>query len=1408
MSPTTKLKRTYSLLVDSDITIKFLLPNGIIVSLTLNSELTLEEVKTQLWISAAKLPLFDILQSKSDYIFVGINRETGDKEEFYDQSRRLHELPLLLPYLRVIEAARDSALLEINTRNAAIASCTSIPHTDIVRACRTNSEVKWARSRLLNLSNMHRKLLNQTGSNGLIRYLTSASKRELCQSLKIHLQKLTHLTITAWVLNGKNPPKKCCILIELDKKATVNHALNEILYSQTELAKQDCQIDHNNSDTTTNNNSNNNIIDYGLPDASNYLLKICCSQAYLFDPNELLINYEYIQQCIEQYKYPCLSPILIKDIKQSLNYSLNEYNLNPMCKLNNNEENWLVSSNNSLIDNTNSNNDNNNTNNNNNSPDVYENFERFLKNYDKTDDIDHCTEDIEAETSDHHTVSSVDFNEYDDVPTDDVISFNDMMISASKNSSLKKKSKLQLETSCQQQQQRQEQEQIVSLWELNGFLSIQVRSAHFLVENVTNSNISSISSTSHSLSTMSSSASSSTMNQSSSSLNSVIQHTNIYGATALDGSYVVRVGIFHGSQFLIECQTTKERPGNYLTWREWLNFHVLLADIPSAARICVALIRIRKIIDRKNVKICEYPYGWANINLFDHNGFMVTDVITLNLWPPSLVQTGDESLYPCGTVLGNPNPEFTVQIKINNPIQGRIRRPTITSFLNAYQRKEFPSDGSLLRSHNNDGVNISDNKNSNAKVNNAFCTGGIENDVEACIPIRSNITTKPFGDLSTTLSDFNSLHSQINKSTNLTISSNNSLSATNELASKLLESRLREIVNRDPLYELCEQDKDYLWRGRYWCLKNLPNALPWICQVVNWSGSRDILTEFYSLISQWPHPFDVGTALQLLGAFDLTRNNSNSISSTSGYKTGASGIADAYIRELAVNSLYHLSDAELNDYLLQLVQALKAEAYLDNALTRFILYRALRNPLQIGLQFFWHLRSELHLPDIRLRFGLILEAFCRGCGPLLVLLSRQVTALNRLEALSTRVKELTSEDEQRERFREEITRPETLHDLQWLPSPLCLSEILGELVIDKCDIKRSKKRPLWLVWTNSDRLAEFHHTHYQMIFKHGDDLRQDMLTLQLLRVMDRIWKEEGMDMCLTSYGCFATGYEMGIIEAVRDSRTVMSIQGERLRSALQIDSTQLYKWLSQHAKQRARQMNQSPFGENSVYERMIRTFTMSCAGYCIATFILGIRDRHPDNIMVDSTGRLFHIDFGHILDNRKKKFGITRERVPFVLTKDFITVIARGNPDAAVGATMITTPSTTTSTITNSNLTVNSTISISNSNSSISGGAGGGGYTNHAYNNIHFQEFTDLCGKAYLLLRKHSNLILTLLAMMIPSGLPELTSVCDLEYVRKTLAVDIDNEKEALEYFHHKFNEAYSGAWTTKIDWFSHWMNT
>lgn len=32
-----------------------------------------------------------------------------------------------------------------------------------------------------------------------------------------------------------------------------------------------------------------------------------------------------------------------------------------------------------------------------------------------------------------------------------------------------------------------------------------------------------------------------------------------------------------------------------------------------------------------------------------------------------------------------------------------------------------------------------------------------------------------------------------------------------------------------------------------------------------------------------------------------------------------------------------------------------------------------------------------------------------------------------------------------------------------------------------------------------------------IIFKDGDDIRQDLLTLQLIRIMDKIWLDNGID---------------------------------------------------------------------------------------------------------------------------------------------------------------------------------------------------------------------------------------------------------------------------------------------------------
>lgn len=232
--------------------------------------------------------------------------------------------------------------------------------------------------------------------------------------------------------------------------------------------------------------------------------------------------------------------------------------------------------------------------------------------------------------------------------------------------------------------------------------------------------------------------------------------------------------------------------------------------------------------------------------------------------------------------------------------------------------------------------------------------------------------------------------------------------------------------------------------------------------------------------------------------------------------------------------------------------------------------------------------------------------------------------------------------------------------------------------IDKCKYMDSFTLPLWLDCKNNDSFGGS----LKMIFKNGDDLRADILTLQMFRIMDSLWKSAGLDLQLSPYMCTATDNMAGMIEVVPNAVTAASIQKEKAGVVTgPLKKTPLAKWL--------REKNPS----DTEYEKAVDNFTASLAGYCVATFLLGIGDRHNDNIMIATSGHLFHIDFAHILGNVQTWQGFKRERAPFVLTPEFTYVIGKRKSPK-------------------------------------------------------FKAFENTCASAYLTIRKHANLFISLFSMV------------------------------------------------------------
>ena len=133
------------------------------------------------------------------------------------------------------------------------------------------------------------------------------------------------------------------------------------------------------------------------------------------------------------------------------------------------------------------------------------------------------------------------------------------------------------------------------------------------------------------------------------------------------------------------------------------------------------------------------------------------------------------------------------------------------------------------------------------------------------------------------------------------------------------------------------------------------------------------------------------------------------------------------------------------------------------------------------------------------------------------------------------------------------------------------------------------------------------------IFKVGDDCRQDVLALQFVEVLKRIMLAAELDPLLTTYRVIPTGYERGIIELVKDTKS-------RSELGFQTDGGLVEIFQRLHG---------AP--GTPKFESARRQFLLSSAGYAVASFLLQMKDRHNGNILIHDDGRMVHIDFGFIL---------------------------------------------------------------------------------------------------------------------------------------------------------------------------------
>ncbi|CAD8075160.1 unnamed protein product [Paramecium sonneborni] len=161
-----------------------------------------------------------------------------------------------------------------------------------------------------------------------------------------------------------------------------------------------------------------------------------------------------------------------------------------------------------------------------------------------------------------------------------------------------------------------------------------------------------------------------------------------------------------------------------------------------------------------------------------------------------------------------------------------------------------------------------------------------------------------------------------------------------------------------------------------------------------------------------------------------------------------------------------------------------------------------------------------------------------------------------------------------------------------------------------------------------------------IMVKGGDDLRQELLIMQVIQKMNEIFRSAQLNLYLKPYEIIVVSENSGILEFVQNTISMDGLKKYLVKQKLTM--LQFYK----------------QYFDSEFYQAQ-KNFVESLAGYSLLCYILQIKDRHNGNILVDNQGHIIHIDFGFALSISPGNAGF--ESAPFKMTKDYLEIMDNKN---------------------------------------------------------------------------------------------------------------------------------------------------